>query len=177
MNVDELKTSREFGVSATLATAPVIDNCKQRAEATEEIAEALRALAAENEYLRQQIKQHSHSTHFCEVCGKDNPCENDDVCYALNHELPATDAILNDVRNDFIKKLVDAIDESGAFTIADAVTVIESFATAPPSVNLAELVPPRKTAADYADEVFSNKDLAAIWNACRDEMLCRIEGK
>lgn len=48
-------------------------------------------LAAEASYLRGEIKQHSQSTHFCEVCGKDDPCINDDVCMALD-KTPATDA-------------------------------------------------------------------------------------
>ena len=56
-----------------------------------------RELAAENTGLKQAITTHSQSTHFCEVCGKDDPCSTDDVCYALN-ETPATDVILAEVR-------------------------------------------------------------------------------
>lgn len=85
------------------------------------------ALAAENAYLRGEIKQHSQSTHFCEVCGEDDPCANDDVCYVLNHKLPATKEILNDLVADSIENLIAVLDESGAFTIADAITVIENF--------------------------------------------------
>lgn len=48
-------------------------------------------LAAEALYLRGEIKQHSQSTHFCEVCGKDDPCITDDVCMALDNT-PTTDA-------------------------------------------------------------------------------------
>lgn len=55
------------------------------------------ALAAENAGLKQAITTHSQSTHFCEVCGKDDPCSTDDVCYVLN-ETPATDAFLAEVR-------------------------------------------------------------------------------
>ncbi|WP_258051358.1 hypothetical protein [Enterobacter asburiae] len=54
-------------------------------------------LAAENAGLKQAITTHSQSTHFCEVCGKDDPCSTDDVCYVLN-ETPATDAFLAEVR-------------------------------------------------------------------------------
>ncbi len=64
----------------------------------DELQQKLDDLAAEAGYLRNAIKQHSESTHFCEVCGKDDPCKNDDVCWTLNHELPATDTYLNSVR-------------------------------------------------------------------------------
>jgi len=51
------------------------------------------ALAVENAALKDAITTHSQSTHFCELCGKDDPCSTDDVCYALK-ETPATDAAL-----------------------------------------------------------------------------------
>lgn len=51
------------------------------------------ALAVENAGLKDAITTHSQSTHFCELCGKDDPCSTDDVCYALN-ETPATSAAL-----------------------------------------------------------------------------------
>ena len=57
----------------------------------------LAAVVAENAGLKQAINTHSQSTHFCEVCGKDDPCSTDDVCYVLN-ETPATDANLAEVR-------------------------------------------------------------------------------
>ncbi|WP_277268335.1 hypothetical protein [Pantoea septica] len=62
------------------------------------LQQKLDALAAEAAYLRNEIKQHSQSTHFCEVCGKDDPCHTDDVCRALSHPIPATEDILNQVR-------------------------------------------------------------------------------
>lgn len=34
--------------------------------------------------LETAIKIHSESTHFCEVCGKDDPCATDDVCSVLH---------------------------------------------------------------------------------------------
>jgi len=40
-----------------------------------------------------------------------------------------------------------------------------------------ELVPPRKSAEDYVDVKFSNRDLAAIWNSCVSEILRNIEGQ
>lgn len=70
------------------------------------------AQAAEAAYLRDEIKQHSECTHFCEVCGKDDPCKNDDVCWALNHPLPTTDAFLNSVRADAIDS---AAEKAGEF--------------------------------------------------------------
>jgi len=57
----------------------------------------LAAVVAENAGLKQSITTHSQSTHFCEVCGKDDPCSTDDVCYAQK-ETPATDAFLAEVR-------------------------------------------------------------------------------
>ncbi|SMB42387.1 hypothetical protein [Klebsiella variicola] len=47
------------------------------------LREKVRQLAAENVALKSAITDHSHSVHFCEVCGKDDPCSTDDVCYAL----------------------------------------------------------------------------------------------
>ncbi|MGQ6585239.1 hypothetical protein ACUNEO_00190 [Serratia sp. IR-2025] len=57
------------------------------------------ALAVENAALKAVITTHSQSTHFCELCGKDDPCSTDDVCYALN-ETPATSAALAAIRNE-----------------------------------------------------------------------------
>ncbi|EMM3170566.1 hypothetical protein RKE85_001367 [Serratia marcescens] len=51
------------------------------------------ALAVENAAQKDAITTHSQSTHFCELCGKDDPCSTDDVCYALK-ETPVTDAAL-----------------------------------------------------------------------------------
>lgn len=53
----------------------------------------LKQLAGENALIKSAIKTHSESVHFCVGCGKDDPCSNDDVCYALE-ETPATDAFL-----------------------------------------------------------------------------------
>lgn len=53
-------------------------------------------LAAENAVLKSAIETHSESIHFCELCGKDDPCSTDDVCMALS-ETPATDAFLAEV--------------------------------------------------------------------------------
>ncbi|GEM_PF-1339931 len=55
------------------------------------------ALSAENAALKSAIQTHSESVHFCELCGKDDPCSTDDVCMALS-ETPATDAFLAEVR-------------------------------------------------------------------------------
>ncbi|WP_122543229.1 hypothetical protein [Klebsiella quasipneumoniae] len=57
------------------------------------LAKAFKQMAAENVALKSAITDHSHSVHFCEVCGKDDPCSTDDVCYALS-ETPATDRIV-----------------------------------------------------------------------------------
>lgn len=53
------------------------------------------ALLAEAKELKARIKQHSESVHFCEVCGKDDPCETDDVCWPMP-ETPITDGAEDD---------------------------------------------------------------------------------
>lgn len=65
------------------------------------------ALAAEATYLREEIRQHSESTHFCEVCGKDDPCKNDDVCWAISYPFPATDAYANQLRAGGVEMFAD----------------------------------------------------------------------
>ncbi|WP_263780350.1 hypothetical protein [Klebsiella pneumoniae] len=63
------------------------------------LAKAFKQLASENVALKNAITDHSHSVHFCEVCGKDDPCSTDDVCYALK-DIPATDAYLAGIKAD-----------------------------------------------------------------------------
>lgn len=64
-------------------------------------------LAAENVALKNAITDHSHSVHFCEVCGKDDPCSTDDVCYALK-DIPDTDRIYAGIKADAITASLDA---------------------------------------------------------------------
>lgn len=82
-------------------------------------------LAAENVELKNAITDHSHSVHFCEVCGKDDPCSTDDVCYALK-DIPATDRIYAGIKADgvdeFIGRVQQCVDE-GDF-VGDEVAVI-----------------------------------------------------
>ena len=66
------------------------------------------ALAAENAGLKQAITTHSQSTHFCEVCGKDDPCSTDDVCYVLN-ETPATDADIANLRAQGVESAINTV--------------------------------------------------------------------
>lgn len=63
----------------------------------EQLEQQLAAVVAENAGLKQAITTHSQSTHFCEVCGKDDPCSTDDVCYVLN-ETPATDVVIANIQ-------------------------------------------------------------------------------
>ncbi|HEI9710149.1 TPA: hypothetical protein SLN25_001456 [Serratia marcescens] len=71
------------------------------------------ALAVENAALKDAITTHSQSTHFCELCGKDDPCSTDDVCYALN-ETPATDAALAAIQAQGVEKAAAALDALSA---------------------------------------------------------------
>lgn len=66
------------------------------------LAKAHVQLAAENVALKNAITDHSHSVHFCEVCGKDDPCSTDDVCYALK-DIPATDRIVAGIKADGVE--------------------------------------------------------------------------
>lgn len=77
----------------------------------------LKQLAAENALMKSAIKTHSESVHFCVGCGKDDPCSNDDVCYALE-ETPATDAFLASLRAEAI---TDALENSSEYLDTDCV--------------------------------------------------------
>ena len=69
------------------------------------LAKAYQQLAAENMALKNAITDHSHSVHFCEVCGKDDPCSTDDVCYALK-DIPATDRIVAETEARGVEKAI-----------------------------------------------------------------------
>ncbi|HEJ7514713.1 TPA: hypothetical protein SMG93_005334 [Klebsiella oxytoca] len=73
-----------------------------------ELAKAYLDVTAENVALKSAITDHSHSVHFCEVCGKDDPCSTDDVCYALN-ETPATDRIVAGIKADGVDSGIETI--------------------------------------------------------------------
>lgn len=74
--------------------------CESRNEAKQ--------LAGENALMKSAIKTHSESVHFCVSCGKDDPCSNDDVCYALE-ETPATDAFLASLHAEHLQNYADSI--------------------------------------------------------------------
>ncbi|HHG2001092.1 hypothetical protein ACMWHO_18280 [Klebsiella pneumoniae] len=67
------------------------------------LAKAFKQLAVENVALKNAITDHSHSVHFCEVCGKDDPCSTDDVCYALK-DIPATDRIYAGIKAEGVEQ-------------------------------------------------------------------------
>lgn len=69
------------------------------------LAKAFKQIAAENVALKNAITDHSHSVHFCEVCGKDDPCSTDDVCYALK-DIPATDRIVAEAEARGVEKTI-----------------------------------------------------------------------
>ncbi|HCS8962760.1 hypothetical protein [Klebsiella pneumoniae] len=73
------------------------------------LAKAYQQLAAENVALKNAITDHSHSVHFCEVCGKDDPCSTDDVCYALK-DIPDTDRIVAGIKADAIDEAAVELD-------------------------------------------------------------------
>ncbi|EPN9344620.1 hypothetical protein ACT5BK_000497 [Cronobacter sakazakii] len=84
--MDIAKLLSKMATQLDVTTAALRENTKQ-----------CDALATENALLKSAIQTHSESVHFCKVCGKDDPCSTDDVCYVLK-ETPATDAFLREVR-------------------------------------------------------------------------------
>ncbi|MDH2911255.1 hypothetical protein N7V53_01710 [Kosakonia sp. HypNH10] len=94
--------------------------CESRNEAKQ--------LAGENALMKSAIKTHSESVHFCVGCGKDDPCSNDDVCYALE-ETPATDAFLAALRAEVEGPLVKALLTIANSEKIDGDTVVCDFDT------------------------------------------------
>lgn len=88
---------------ATLEKCREITNCP----AGVDLQDHLQQLAAENVALKSAITDHSHSVHFCEVCGKDDPCSTDDVCYALK-DIPATDRIVAGIKADGVEAFAES---------------------------------------------------------------------
>ncbi|HHC1143694.1 TPA: hypothetical protein ACN7T1_003018 [Klebsiella pneumoniae] len=96
-----LKLAKEFRIcSASLDAAIKTGNM---------LADQNAQLAAENVALKNAITDHSHSVHFCEVCGKDDPCSTDDVCYALK-DIPDTDRIVAGIKADAIDEAAVELD-------------------------------------------------------------------
>ncbi len=94
----DAEVARDFP-SANFAYAvqvAVLELCKVRADVV--------ALAAENAALKSAVQTHSESIHFCELCGKDDPCSTDDVCMVLS-ETPSTDAFMAEVRASALEGL------------------------------------------------------------------------
>ncbi|EMH1202297.1 hypothetical protein V6A83_003748 [Serratia marcescens] len=83
------------------------------AEAIKELTARVNALAVENADLKDAITTHSQSTHFCELCGKDDPCSTDDVCYVLN-ETPATEAALAAIRDAVLDRVIAKLGAMGS---------------------------------------------------------------
>ncbi|HFZ0149841.1 hypothetical protein [Klebsiella aerogenes] len=85
----------------------------------------VKQLAAENVGMKSAITDHSHSVHFCEVCGKDDPCSTDDVCYVLN-ETPATDRIVAEAEARGVEKFAKKLESRGRHQ--DYVAIANAFA-------------------------------------------------
>lgn len=68
----------------------------------------VKQLVKESLALRDAITTHSQSIHFCKLCGKDDPCSNDDVCYALN-ETPTTERIVAEAEARGVEKAINCI--------------------------------------------------------------------
>ncbi|HHS9577926.1 TPA: hypothetical protein ACTXEN_001987 [Raoultella planticola] len=86
------------------------------------LREKVRQLAAENVAMKSAITDHSQSVHFCEVCGKDDPCSTDDVCYVLS-ETPATDRIVAGIKADGVEEFVSNTTHK-VFDESDAVSAL-----------------------------------------------------
>ncbi len=97
--VSELASSRQINAQTLQVKLTMAETIKEQTD-------RVNALAVENAELKAAITTHSQSTHFCELCGKDDPCSTDDVCYALN-ETPATDAALAAIQAQGVEKFAD----------------------------------------------------------------------
>lgn len=93
-----------------------------------DLVERINALTAENVALMDAVKTHSQSVHFCEACGKDDPCETDDVCMILD-KTPATDAAANALRAEGAIAARNALvaAENGADIYATVTAVIDQL--------------------------------------------------
>ncbi|HFE2955470.1 hypothetical protein ABDC71_21330 [Klebsiella pneumoniae] len=89
-------------VNELIASLESADELSIREQKFLKLAKAFKQLAVENVALKNAITDHSHSVHFCEVCGKDDPCSTDDVCYALK-DIPATDRIVAGIKVDGVE--------------------------------------------------------------------------
>ncbi|HDO6766380.1 TPA: hypothetical protein P3M15_003381 [Klebsiella pneumoniae] len=98
--VDSMNISTVNELIASLETAGELSIREQKFL---KLAKAFKQLASENVALKSAITDHSHSVHFCEVCGKDDPCSTDDVCYALK-DIPATDRIVAEAEARGVEK-------------------------------------------------------------------------
>lgn len=87
------------------AALETIEKCREIVGCPDgiDLQDHLQQLAAENVALKAAITDHSQSVHFCEVCGKDDPCSTDDVCYALK-DIPATDRIYAGIKADGVEE-------------------------------------------------------------------------
>ncbi|MFY0199464.1 hypothetical protein [Klebsiella variicola] len=104
-------------LTAALAT---IEKCREIVGCPDgiDLQDHLRQLAAENVALKNAITDHSHSVHFCEVCGKDDPCSTDDVCYALK-DIPATDRIVAGIKASTIPEGFKLVPEQMYLSVED----------------------------------------------------------
>lgn len=93
----------------SVALALTFEKCREVSgcPAGVDLQDWVKQMAAENVGLKSAITDHSHSVHFCEVCGKDDPCSTDDVCYVLN-ETPATDLIVAGIKADGVEEWVSS---------------------------------------------------------------------
>ncbi|CAI1581755.1 MULTISPECIES: hypothetical protein [Serratia] len=97
--LSELASSRQINAQTLLVKLTMAETIKERTD-------RVNALAVENQALKDAITTHSQSTHFCELCGKDDSCNTDEVCYALN-EIPATSAALAAIQAQGVEMFAD----------------------------------------------------------------------
>ncbi|WP_413502849.1 hypothetical protein [Serratia proteamaculans] len=92
------------------ALAATLEKCREASgcPASVDLQDWVKQLVKESLALRDAITTHSQSIHFCELCGKDDPCSNDDVCYALN-ETPATERIVAEAEARGVEKAINCI--------------------------------------------------------------------
>ncbi|MCD5639551.1 hypothetical protein LB424_02890 [Klebsiella pneumoniae] len=113
-------------LTAALAT---IEKCREVSgcPAGVDLQDWVKQMAAENVGLKSAITDHSQSVHFCLVCGKDDPCCTDDVCYVLS-ETPATDRIYAGIKAEGAEACVRALVTSDDDDFTDAPSICAEVA-------------------------------------------------
>lgn len=90
---------------------------------------------------------------------------------SITRRVAAESNALHDERNKLRAQVADLEESLNSCLIT--VARYSGPDVAPPAPFVVKNFPARKSPSDYVDESFSNRDLAAIWNACR--LACKVK--